>query len=49
MGRIDLGAWVEIGFAGLAVALLGFAVWELVSLRRERRRSAKDKTSGKKD
>lgn len=36
------GVWVEIGFAGLAVALLGFAVWELISLRREQRRSRED-------
>jgi len=44
-----MGAWVEIGFAALAGVLLAFAVWELVSLRRERRRSRKDKASGTKD
>jgi hypothetical protein len=37
-----LGVWVEIGFAGLGLALLGFAVWELISLRREQRQSHHD-------
>ena len=37
-----MGVWVEIGFAGLGLALIGFAVWELVSLRREQRRSRHD-------
>jgi hypothetical protein len=39
------GVWVEIGFACLALGLLGFALWELVALRRDKRRSrSKDRT-----
>jgi len=39
------GLWVEIGFASLALVVLGFAFRELVALRREKRRSrSKDRT-----
>lgn len=41
----DLGAWVEIGFTGLALVVLGFAMRELIALRRDRRRSRADKDS----
>jgi len=35
--------WVEIGFAALGLALIGFAVWELIALRRDKRRADMDK------
>jgi len=38
-----LGVWVEIGFAALGLALVGFAVWELIALRRDKRRADTDK------
>lgn len=39
------GVWVEIGFVCVALVLLGFAFWELVALRRAKRRSrSKDRT-----
>jgi len=41
-----MGVWVEIGFAGLGLALLGFAVWELIALRRDKQRTRKDERGG---
>jgi len=43
------GVWIEIGFAAMAVGLLGLAVRELLSLRREQRRSRENDDPDKPD